>query len=69
MLNSRLSRYISTDAVFVMTARYRSAPKISSMWRLKSISGEASDATEVSSKPGPDVGPEMVVQAQLEALR
>ena len=48
--------------------RYRGAPKISQMWRLRSISGEPSDL-DLPSQASPSVGPEQVVAAQLDALK
>ena len=39
------------------------------LWRLRSISGEADPADELPSAAGSALGPETIVQGQLDALR
>ena len=39
------------------------------LWRLRSISGEADPSEELPSAAGRAVGPETIVQGQLDALR
>mmetsp|Transcript_21465 Transcript_21465/g.54665 ORF Transcript_21465/g.54665 Transcript_21465/m.54665 type:complete len:179 (-) Transcript_21465:472-1008(-) len=51
-----------------LAPQYRSAPRITQVWRLLAVSGEPGGEGEVG-VPGPGVGPEEVVAAQLAALR
>mmetsp|Transcript_14412 Transcript_14412/g.31170 ORF Transcript_14412/g.31170 Transcript_14412/m.31170 type:complete len:355 (+) Transcript_14412:83-1147(+) len=51
-----------------LVGQYRMSPRIEKLWRLRAISGEAADL-EPPLSAHPAVAPEMVVAAQLEALR
>jgi hypothetical protein len=49
--------------------RYRSSPRIASLWRIRGVSGERDVSENLPTSPTLTAGPETVVMAQLEALR
>eukprot|EP00200_Dunaliella_tertiolecta_P005796 CAMPEP_0202339990 /NCGR_PEP_ID=MMETSP1126-20121109/1614_1 /ASSEMBLY_ACC=CAM_ASM_000457 /TAXON_ID=3047 /ORGANISM="Dunaliella tertiolecta, Strain CCMP1320" /LENGTH=356 /DNA_ID=CAMNT_0048930617 /DNA_START=93 /DNA_END=1164 /DNA_ORIENTATION=+ len=51
-----------------LQSQYRSAPRISKVWRLRSVTAEPT-SEDLPSSPSPAAGPEQVVQAQLDALK
>jgi|LauGreDrversion4_1035100.scaffolds.fasta_scaffold165551_1 hypothetical protein len=52
-----------------LVGQFRGSPRITPLWRLKSVSGESEWGGDPPTHPGLSVGPETVVQSQLEALR
>ena len=52
-----------------LVGQFRGSPKVTPIWRLKSVTGESDWGDDLPTRPGLSVGPEVVVQSQLEALR